>query len=111
MATYSTGVTVSWNGTPFTEVTDLQWSYGGGMPKGRGTGDFRWSDEPGTLTVTCLGPQNTNIAEWGLRRQLVITQIGGGPSLTNYAVCESVGVAYEVNGVIRYTVTFRLLDN
>ena len=36
---------------------------------------------------------------------------GGGTSLTSYAVCESVGVAYEVNGVTRYTVTFKLLDN
>lgn len=114
MAVYSAGVTVSWGGTPFTEVTDLQWTYGGGMPKGRGTGDFRWSDEAGTLTLTCLGPQNTNITEWGLRRQIVITQVIGGGSfthLTNWAVCESVNVAYEVNGVTRYTVTFRLLDN
>ncbi|HSG20249.1 MAG TPA: hypothetical protein VLA31_05715 [Burkholderiaceae bacterium] len=109
MATYSTGVTVSWGGTPFTEVTDLQWSYGGGMPKGRGTGDFRWTDEAGTLSVTCLGAANVSTAEWGLRRQLVVS--GGGSSLTSWAVCESVGVAYEVNGVTRYTVTFKLLDN
>ena len=115
MATYSTGVTVSWGGTPFTEVTDLQWTYGGGMPKGRGAGDFRWTDEAGSLSVTCLGVSNVSTTEWGLRRQLSITQLSsnGGTSthLTSYAVCESVNVAYEVNGVTRYTVTFKLLDN
>lgn len=109
MATYSADVQVSWGGTLFTEVTDLQWTYGGGMPKGRGTGDFAWSDEAGTLTLTCLGPANVNATQWGLRRQLVVSR--GGSSLTSYAVCESVGVAYEVNGVTRYTLTFRLLDN
>jgi hypothetical protein len=115
MAVYSTGIAVSWGGTPFTEVTDLQWTYGGGLPKGRGTGDFRWSDEAGTLSVTCLGTANIGTAEWGLRRQLVVTQgsiLGASVThLTSWAVCESVNVAYEVNGVTRYTVTFRLLDN
>lgn len=105
MATYSTGVSVTWGGTPFTEVFDLSVSYGGGSPKGRST---PWTDELGTVTVSCFGTANTGSAEYGLRKQLVIT--GGGASLTSYAVWESVGVQYGLNDVTRFTVTFKLLD-
>lgn len=106
MATYSQGVAVSWNGVAFQEVTGLSWTYGGSAPKGR---SVEWTDEAGTCTVECLGTNNTATSNYGLRRQIVIS--GGGQSLTNYAVWESLAVTNEVNGVTRYTVTFRLLDN
>lgn len=105
MATYSTGVSVTWGGVAFTEVTGLSWTYGGGAPKGR---SVVWTDEAGSVSVECLGTANTSIAEYGLRKQLVIS--GGGQSLTNYAVWESLSVANEVNGITRFTVTFSLLD-
>lgn len=105
MATYSQNVSVSWGGTPFTEVVGLDWQYGGGSPKGR---SVAWSDEAGTVTVATLGSANTSVSEYGVRKQLVIS--GGGQSLTSYAVWESLDVANEVNGVTRFTVTFKLLD-
>jgi hypothetical protein len=105
VATYSTGITVTWGGVAFVEITDLSWSYGGAN-KGRAV---PWTDEAGTVTVTCLGSANTSVTEFGLRKQLVIS--GGGQSLTNYAVWESLSVAPELNGVTRFTVTFKLLDN
>jgi hypothetical protein len=39
-----------------------------------------------------------------------LTVSGGGQSLTNTAVWESMQVVSELNGVTRYTVTFTLLD-
>lgn len=106
MATYSTGISATWGGTPFTEIVDLSWTYGGGPSKGR---SVAWTDAAGSVSVTALGSANTSIAEYGLRKALALS--GGGQSLTVNAVWESLAVAPEINGVTRYTVTFRLLDN
>ena len=106
MASYSTGVVVTWNGVAFQEVTGLSWTYGGGAPKGR---SVIWTDEAGTCSVECLGTNNLATSNYGVRATLSI--LGGGQSLTNQAVWESLSVANEVNGVTRYTVTFKLLDN
>jgi hypothetical protein len=56
-----------------------------------------------------LGGNNTATSNYGVRATLAIS--GGGQSLTNPAIWESLSVANEVNGVTRYTVTFKLLDN
>ena len=105
MAFYSQNVSVTWDGTPFTEVVGLDWSYGGGPSKGR---SIPWTDDAGSVTVTTLAGANTATANYGLRRDLAIS--GGGQSLTVKAVWESVSVANEVNGVTRFTVTFKILD-
>ena len=105
MATYSENVSVMWGGVAFTEVVGLEWTYGGGAPKGR---SVPWTDEAGTVTVTTLGTANTSVGNYGIRRELVIS--GGGQSLTNQAVWESLSTSNEVNGVTRFTVTLTLLD-
>lgn len=105
MAAYSTGVSVTWNGIAFQEITGLSWTYGGGPAKGRSA---PWTDDVGSVSVECLGTNNIGTSNYGVRAQLVIA--GGGQSLTKYAVWESLGVASEVNGVTRYTVTLKLLD-
>jgi hypothetical protein len=105
VATYSTGITATWGGTPFVEVVDLSWTYAGGPSKGR---TVVWTDNAGSVSITCLGSANTGIGEYGLRKQLALA--GGGQSLTLNAVWESLAVSPEVNGVTRFTVTFRLLD-
>jgi hypothetical protein len=102
VASYSTGITVSWNAVTFQEVTGLSWSYGGDG-KGR---SVAWTDSPGSVTVECLGPANTSTALWNTRAEVAIS--GGGQSLTASAVWESVSVASEVNGVTRYSVTLKL---
>ena len=106
MATYSTGITATWGGTTFSEVVDLSWSYGGSLPKGRSN---TWTDEIGTVALTCLGTANTSTGQYGERKQITIS--GGGATLTHWAVWEGLTVAPEVNGVTRYTLTFRLVDN
>lgn len=105
MATHSTGITASFGGTAFGEVTDISWTYGGALPKGR---SVIWTDDVGSVTLTCLGATGITTANYGLRNDLVIS--GGGASLTCKAVYEGLNVAPELNGVTRYSVTFKLLD-
>lgn len=105
MATYSTGISVTWDGTAFSEVTDLTWSYGGSIPKGR---SVLWSDDIGAVSLTCLGIANVSSAQYGKRSTLTIS--GGGATLTTLAVYEGFSVTPEVNGVTRYSVTFKILD-
>jgi hypothetical protein len=105
MATYSTGLTVTWNSVAFTEVTQLAWGSGGSR-QGRST---TWSSEQGSVSVTCLGTHNVSRTNFGTRAVLTIS--GGGSDLTSYAAWESVAVAPEINGVTRYTVTLKLLDD
>jgi hypothetical protein len=105
VASYSQGVSVTWNGVAFQEVTGLTWNYGG-ESRGR---SVPWTPDAGSVSVECLGGNNTGTSNFGVRADVVIS--GGGQSLTNKAVWESVSVASEVNGVTRYTVTLKLLDN
>jgi hypothetical protein len=105
VATYSTGITVTWDGTDFDEVQELSWSYGGGR-QGR---DTEWTGDQGSVTVTCLGGTNTNISNYGLRRLFEIA--GGGAPFSTYAMWESVNVSYERNGVTRFAVTLKILDD
>lgn len=104
MATYSTGITCTFLTATFGEVTGLSWSYGGGMPKGRGV---NWTDDAGTITVTCLAATGVSTANYGLNGTLVIT--GGGADLTCQAVYVGMNVTPELNGVTRYSVTFKIL--
>jgi hypothetical protein len=106
VASYSAGIEATWGGVAFGEVYDLSFSYGGGTPKGR---DSIWSDELGSVTLSCYGSANISTSEWGQRKELSIS--GGGASLTNYAICESIAVQYGLNDVTRFTVTFKLTDN
>lgn len=103
MATYSTGISVSFNGAAATEVVGLSWSWGGGMPKGRSA---VWTDDAGSVSVETYGPQST--AAYGVRGTLVIS--GGGMGLTATACCTSVSATAELNGATRYTSTFQILQ-
>lgn len=105
MATHSTGITATFGGTTFGEVTDLSWTYGGALPKGRSA---IWTDDVGSVTLTCLGSAGVTTASYGLRGDLVIS--GGGSNLTCKAVYVGLSVSPELNGVTRYTVTFTILD-
>ena len=106
MATYSTGITATWNSVPFVEVQQLSWDYGGSSPRGRSS---NFTDEPGTVTLSCLGIDGISTANYGTRADLSI--VGGGATLICKAVYQGLSVQPELNGVTRYTVTFRILDN
>ena len=105
MAAYATGITATWNSVAFQEVVGLSWTFAGGPSKGR---NIVWTDDAGTCSIECLGPQNTSISNYGVRAQLSIT--GGGQTLTAFAVWESVSITSNPNDVTRYAVTLKLLD-
>lgn len=105
MATYSTGISATWNSVTFHEMQSLSWNYGGAGAKGR---DEPWSDELGTVSLQCLSITGIDKANVGERAELQIT--GGGCALTTKAVYESVSVDAELNGVTKYTVTLKILD-
>lgn len=104
MATYSTGVTATFNGTGISEIVGLSWNFGGGLSDAR---SVAWRAFPGSVTIELLGFATTAI--YGARGSLVIS--GGGVNLTCTAVCTDVGVTAEVNGLARYTYSFDILDN
>ncbi len=103
MATYSTNITVTFDGATATEVTGLSWTWGGGLPKGR---SVVWTDDAGTVSVQTIGVVST--ASYGTLGTLTIT--GGGVNLTCTACCTSVSAAAELNGVTRYTVEFKIIQ-
>lgn len=105
MATRSQGISVQWGGVAFDEVTDLQVTHGGGAAKGR---SVIWTDSAGTVSVSCFGTTNISTYQYGVRNDLAIS--GDGVSLTAKAVYEGVTVTPELNGVTRYSVSFKLLD-
>ena len=105
MATYSTGITATWGSVTFGEMQSLSWNFGGAGGKGR---EEPWTDELGTVSIQCLSSSGLSASKSGERNQLVIT--GGGCALTTYAVWESLSVDAELNGVTKYTVTLKILD-
>lgn len=110
MATYSTGISATWGGSAFSEVYELGLPLYGSVRKDRSASGTStgWSDEVGDVSVSAYGTANMQLAEYGQRKQLVIS--GGGVSLTSYAVCTSVSATPDLNGVTRYTFTAKLLD-
>lgn len=105
MATYSTGITATWGSVTFAEVQGLAWSYGGAGGKGWSS---PWSDELGSVQISCLGTAGVGTGNQGTKNTLTIT--GGGMSLTCPAIYESVQAQAELNGVTRYQVTLKILD-
>lgn len=104
MATYSTGISVSWDGLAFSEVTGVSVQYGAA----RAGRVEPWVGDAGTATVQMLAGAMANQGYSGLRATLSIQ--GGGVSLTCPAIYETCAAQPELNGVTRYTVNFKLLD-
>ena len=110
MATYSTGISASWGGSSFAEIYDISLPLYGGERKDRNVSGATagWTDEVGTVSISCYSNTNLNVSEYGQRKSLVIS--GGGMSLTSNAVCTGVSATPQLNGVTRYTFTAKLLD-
>lgn len=105
MATYSTGITVTWNSVTFAEVNALSWQHGGAR-QDRGAGSAQgWTSEPGSITFTFLGSSGATTANFGKRGPITIT--GGGMDYSGYAIFESLDAQAELNGIVRYTVTLK----
>ena len=111
MATYSTGLSASWDGFAFTEVFDVSVELASGPRKDRAlvASSTGWTDEVGTVRISAYGTDNMDSFQFGARKPLVLS--GGGISLTVNAVCTGVSATPELNGVTRYTFTAKLLDS
>ena len=115
MATYCTGLRVSWGGKSFQEVVGLRVNASRSMPIAR---DAIWSLDLGTIEIECLSDVNVDLAEYGTRKPLRISkQLASGESepagvfaIAVDCIYESVEMQCELNGVARYKVTFRIMD-
>lgn len=103
MADYSAGVTATWNGTNFGEVTELSVTHGGAMPLARAS---TWTLDVGTIEMSCLTTANISTANYGKRS--LITIAGGGLAYRGTAVLEKFTLTGKVNDVARYTVTLKV---
>lgn len=103
MATYSSGISVTFSGAPVGEVVGLSWTYGGSLPKSRSD---NWTDDAGSVTVETLGGASSGA--YGQVGTLTIS--GGGMNLTCDACCTSVSAAADLNGVTRHTVVFTIIQ-
>jgi hypothetical protein len=104
VATYSTGMSVTFDGTAITDPISLSWTYGSGIPRGR---SGVWTDNLGSATVESYGSIATS--QYGKRANIAIS--GGGMNLTHMAICTDVSATAELGGVTRYSATFQLTDN
>lgn len=103
MATDSTGVVFSFNGSTHGNVAALSWSWGGGYSESR---SVAFKHEIGTVTISSFDAISTTV--WATAGSLVVT--GGGVGLTATAVCTDVGAEAQLNGVTRYSATFQLIQ-
>lgn len=107
MASYATGVTVSWGGTTIGEVTELRVVEGGSLPLGR---DSTFAVDVGTVEISSLATGSTAFISptaRGLKDTLSIT--GGVTALTTKAILQTLDVSAKVNDVWRFKNTFRIV--
>lgn len=111
MPIYCTGVTASWGGVAFGEVTEIAVKAGGGLPQAR---DCRWTLDAGTVTLKCLGTAHIGMASYGKCDTL---SLGGGGFVsptsatgmfTAKAILRSFDIDGTVNDVTRYGATLQL---
>lgn len=103
MATYASGVTATFDGTSFGEVTEIRATHGGSLPMARAS---TWTLDVGTIEISCLATANISTAKYGKRGTVTIA--GGGLAYSGTAVLEKFTLAGVVNDVARYTATLRL---
>lgn len=104
MANNCAGITVTWNSTPFEEVTNLKVTHGGNLPITR-SGQTPFAVDLGSIDVTCFGAANCSVSNYGKRATFQIA--GPGVTFTHKAIFERLAVESKVNDVQRSTVTFR----
>jgi hypothetical protein len=108
MATYCTGVTATWNGVAFGEVSEIAVRAGGGLPQARAC---TWSPDAGTVTLKCLGSAHISRTSYGLCQTLSLGGGGfssGSAAFTTKAILRSFDMDGKVNDVARYGVTLQI---
>lgn len=103
MATYSAGVTATWNGVNFGEVSSLKVTHGNALPLARNS---TWTLDLGTIEMSCFHTANISTANYGVRS--LVTIAGGGFAYSAAAVLERLTLEGKINDVARYGVTLRV---
>lgn len=119
MASYATGVTVSFGGTTIGEVTELRVVEGGSLPLGR---DSTFAVDVGTIEISSLATGSTAFISptaRGLKGTLSISGTsaaqgtppagGGSVTLTTKAILQTLDISAKVNDVWRFKNTFRIV--
>lgn len=104
MATPCAGVTATWNGVAFGELTDIKVNFGGEFAAGR-TSAF--AVDKGSIEIACLGTSNVSVSEYGRKATLAIG--GGGMTFSHKAVYLGFTLTGKVNDVSRASVTLKLI--
>ena len=105
MATYSTGMTVTFGAITFAEITSIDLDSYGDLSRGR---SVDWNDSAGTVKIATLSTTGVTAAKWNKKDLLTIT--GGGMGLSSNALYMGFSAAAELNGVTKYTVNFKILE-
>jgi len=103
MAEYAAGVTATWDGLPFGEITELRVTHGGSLPLARAS---TWTLDVGTIEISCLTTANISTTKYAKRAAVSIA--GGGLAYSGTAVLEKFTLQGIANDVARYTVTLRI---
>ncbi len=106
MATTSTGITVTFDGLTFSQVTGLSWDFATGMPVSRSVGPgSAYTPEAGQVTIESLGGAATY--KYGTRGTVSIQ--GGGMNLTYTGVLLGTTATASINGVTKYKHVIKLI--
>lgn len=105
MATYSTGMTVTWGAHTFAEITSIDIDRYGDLSRGR---SVDWNDNAGTVKITTLSSTGVGSLNWNKKDTLTIS--GGAMGLGVDALYMGFSAAAELNGVTKYTVNFKILE-
>jgi hypothetical protein len=109
VATYSTGISVSWNDIAFQEIFQLSLEHGGDrLDRGAREGPG-WNPSPGQIAFSCYDPTGTDTANHGVLGTVEV-EVDGNMAYAGLAMFESVSYEPELNGVNRYTVTLRIIQ-
>jgi hypothetical protein len=103
MATYAAGVTATWNGVDFGEVSEVRVTHGGALPLARTS---TWTLDLGTIEMSCFATANISTANYGKRSLFTIA--GGGLAYQATAVLERLTLQGVANDVARYGVTLKI---
>lgn len=99
--------TVSHNGTTWTQVTSVEWTFAPGMPQSRVVGaGAAWTADAGSVTISNLGGCLPSL--YGSVGNIQIS--GGGVNLTYKAILLGSTATAEVNGVTKYKTVFKLIS-
>ena len=107
MATYSTGISATYGARVFKEITNVEVTVQSGPDRARAANEH-WTDNNGGATFTTLDQGDVGGHVWGAVDDLIID--GGAMSINAQAMYDGFTAVSELNGVTKYTISFKFLE-